>query len=109
MATVNNTYYMFTVTSANATVGDTYTNNGVTYTVKKTLTAGTKLYTTALASSVTSGSTLTRASGTGDATITFSTVELRAHINGITYTNGEILNMTNDCSLDVTESNTINP
>lgn len=101
---VNNTYYMFTCTSANATVGATYTNNAVTYTVKKTLVAGTKLYCTALASSVTSWLTLTKVTGTGDATITFSVVTLRAHVNGITYVAGDILSIGSNCSLDINES-----
>ena len=62
---------LFTVTSANATVGATYTNNGHTYTVLSTIASGTTLFMSGTGS--TSGSTLTKASGTGDSTITFST------------------------------------
>ena len=103
---VNNTYYMFNVTAANATVGATYTNNAITYTVKKTIAGGTKLYVTGTAGATTSGTTLTKASGTGDATITFSTVESRAHINGITYVAGDTILPLNDRTIDFDESNT---
>lgn len=111
MATINinGTYYMFTVTAANATAGATYTNNGVTYTVKKTISAGTKLYCTATAGSVTSGTTLTKTAGTGDATITFSAVALRAHINGVTYVAGDTLNLSAGEYLDVDETPSVNP
>jgi hypothetical protein len=68
----NATLYRFVVTSANATLGATYTNNGVTYTVLETITAGTSLKMSGSGLPLASG-TLTRASGTGDATITFST------------------------------------
>jgi hypothetical protein len=63
-------FYTFTVTSANATAAATYTNNGVTYTVLATISSGTTLYLSG--SGAPSGTTLTKASGTGDATITFS-------------------------------------
>jgi hypothetical protein len=66
--------YVFTVTSANATVGATYTNNGVTYTVGATIAAQTTLNLSAVSGAVQSGTTLTKTSGTGDATITFSAV-----------------------------------
>ena len=65
------TGYLFFVSSANATVGATYTNNGVTFTVLNTIAAGTQLFTTSAGAPLASG-TLTKASGTGDATITFS-------------------------------------
>ena len=63
--------YGFTVTSANATAGATYTNNGQTFTVVATIAASTSLSTTGTGSPAASG-TLTKATGTGDATITFS-------------------------------------
>jgi hypothetical protein len=63
--------YTFTVTSANATAGATYTNNAQTFTVTSTISAGTTLVTTGTGAPTASG-TLTKASGTGDATITFS-------------------------------------
>ncbi len=63
--------YVFTVTSANATAGATYTNNGQTFTVVQTISSGTKLITTGTGAPTASG-TLTKATGTGDATITFS-------------------------------------
>lgn len=62
---------VFTVTAANATVGATYTNNGHTFTVLQTISGGTTLYTSGVSAPTASG-TLTKASGTGDATITFS-------------------------------------
>jgi hypothetical protein len=63
----------FTVTAANATAGATYTNNGATFTVVTTIAGGTTLVTTGTAAAAASG-TLTKASGTGDATITFSAI-----------------------------------
>jgi hypothetical protein len=71
LTTGTTTGYLFTVTSANATVGATYTNNGNTYTVLGTISAGTQLFTSQPLAPTASG-TLTKASGTGDATITFS-------------------------------------
>lgn len=63
--------YLFTVTSANATVGATYTNNSNTYTVLNTISAGTLLWASQASAPQASG-TLTKSAGTGDATITFS-------------------------------------
>lgn len=63
--------YWFSVTSANATAGATYTNNSNTFTVVNTISAGTLLLCTSNGASTSSG-TLTKASGTGDSTITFS-------------------------------------
>jgi hypothetical protein len=62
---------VFTVTSANATVGAIYSNNGQQFTVTTTIVAGTTLTTTQTGTPFSSG-TLTLVSGTGDATITFS-------------------------------------
>jgi len=63
--------YTFTVTSANATIGATYTNNGVTFTVVATIVSATTLLMTSSGAPTASG-TLTNATGSGDATITFS-------------------------------------
>lgn len=63
--------YIFTITSGNATVGATYTNNSFTFTVTETIAAQVTLVTTGTGTPTASG-TLTKASGTGDATITFS-------------------------------------
>lgn len=65
-------HWTFTVTSANATAGATYTNNGHTYTVTGTISSGTTLLATGDAGIPQTSGTLTKASGTGDATITFS-------------------------------------
>jgi hypothetical protein len=64
-------YYVFTVTSANASLGDTYVNNGKTFTVVSAIAAGTILVTTGTGAPLGSG-TLTKATGSGDTTITFS-------------------------------------
>jgi hypothetical protein len=65
------TLHNFTVSGAAATVGATYTNNGVTFTVLTTITStATSLFCSG--TGVPSGSTLTYATGTGDATITFT-------------------------------------
>jgi len=66
--------YTFTVTSANATVGATYTNNGQTFTVVNTIAGATTLICTSPGTGPTASGTLTKSSGTGDATITFSAV-----------------------------------
>ena len=63
--------FTFTVSSANATAGATYTNNGQTFTITNTIAAGTTLISTGTGLPLSSG-TLTKASGIGDATITFS-------------------------------------
>lgn len=63
--------YTFTITSGNATIGATYTNNSVTFTVVATIAAATTLLMTGPGAPAASG-TLTKATGTGDATITFS-------------------------------------
>ena len=70
---IQNYLATFTVTSANATKGATYTNGGVTFTVLNTISGATTLKTTSSAET-TGTTTLTKASGTGDATITFSAV-----------------------------------
>lgn len=64
-------FYTFTITSGNATIAATYTNNGNTYTVAKTVAAGTTVVMTGPAAPAASG-TLTKSAGTGDATLTFS-------------------------------------
>lgn len=66
-----NKNYAFTIASGSATVGATYTNNGVTYTVYETVASGTLIYMSGNGAPTASG-TLTKASGTGDATLTFS-------------------------------------
>jgi hypothetical protein len=68
-----NTTYIFHVASGNATTGATYTNNGITYTVLTTIAAGVVLHASGPGAPTTSG-TLTKASGTGDATIIFYAV-----------------------------------
>jgi hypothetical protein len=71
--------YKFQVASANATSGATYTNNGVTYTVSSTISAGLELKATGNGAPTASG-TLTKASGTGDATITFYAVRAPLYV-----------------------------
>lgn len=71
------TTYTFTVTSANATAGALYANNGQTFTVTTTISGATTLVTTGPGLPSASG-TLTKVSGTGDPTITFSTYVLSA-------------------------------
>jgi hypothetical protein len=67
--------YNFTITAANATAGDTYTNNGYVFTVLDTITGATLLTTTGTGAPEASG-TLTLISGAGSAVITFSAVNL---------------------------------
>lgn len=63
--------YIFTITSGNATAAATFTNNSQTFTVLETIASGTTLVCSGTGAPAASG-TLTKASGTGDATITFS-------------------------------------
>lgn len=79
-----NDYYIFTVSSANATTGATYTNNSQTFTVVGTISAGTNLVTTGTGAP--SSGTLTKTSGTGDSTITFSAFQSTAAISPQTFT-----------------------
>lgn len=74
-----NPTYMFTVATANATAGDTYTNNGQTFTVVNTLVSGTTLRTTGTGAPLAAG-TLTRTSGSGDSTITFVAFKIPLYI-----------------------------
>jgi len=67
---VDNTF-TFTVTTASATAGAVYTNGYYNYTVSTTLSAGTTLVCSGNGFMGTSG-TLTKVSGTGDTTISYS-------------------------------------
>ncbi len=79
-ATGTQTGWLFTIsTSSNVAVGDTYTNNSNTFTVEGALTAqsGQVLFMSGTGS--TSGTTLTRATGSGTSSITFSVKVATAH------------------------------
>ena len=65
-------FYTFTVFSANATIGAVYGNNGNLFTVLTTLSAGTTLLCSATGIPSGGATTLTKVSGTGDATISVS-------------------------------------
>jgi len=69
----HNLSYKFQVASANATVGATYSDGTTTFTVSATIAAGLELVATGPATPAVSG-TLTKTSGTGDATIVFYAV-----------------------------------
>lgn len=76
LSTGTTTGYLFTITtSTTCAVGDTYTNNGNTYTVLGALTAqtGQVLYTSG-ASTPTSTGTLTRATGSGTSSVAFTAI-----------------------------------
>lgn len=73
-ATGSGTYnptYIFFVSIANATAGATYSNNGQTFTVANTISGAAILYATGPGAPQASG-TLTKTSGTGDASIAFN-------------------------------------
>lgn len=65
-----NKSYVFFIATGSATVGATYTNNGITFTVAATVSSALQVRMTGSGAPVVSG-TLTKASGTGDATLTF--------------------------------------
>lgn len=66
----HNLTYAFFVSGATADAGATYTNNGVTFTVKKSISSGSILYASGSGAPLANG-TLTRSGGPGDNTITF--------------------------------------
>lgn len=66
----HNLTYCFFIATGSATVGATYTNNAVTFTVVATVASGVFIQMTGGGDPTVSG-TLTKASGTGDATLTF--------------------------------------
>jgi hypothetical protein len=68
-----NKHYAFVVSAASATVGATYTHNSVTYTVIHTVASSNYVVLSGSAAPLSTG-TLTKASGTGDSTIAFSSV-----------------------------------
>lgn len=90
--------YQFTTSSANATAGAVYSNNGHNYTVVKTIAGNTTLITDGTGTPLTSG-TLTKVSGTGDATITFSAFTTLAVTDIISATANGILLATNDFNI----------
>lgn len=63
--------YIFFTGSANATAGATYTNNGHTFTVVNTVSAGTMFTMQGTGAPQSGAGTLTLATGTGDTTIPF--------------------------------------
>lgn len=63
--------YTFNIVAANATAGAVYSNNGQTFTVMSTISGSTIIVTNGSGTPLASG-TLTKVSGTGDATISFS-------------------------------------
>lgn len=66
--------YIFAISAGNATAGATYTNNSATFTVVSTIVGGSTLVTTGSGAPAVAG-ILTKASGTGDATLSFFTVK----------------------------------
>lgn len=79
--------YIFTVTAANATVGAIYSNSGFLFTVSTTIAAGLTLTCSGTGTPATSG-TLTKVSGTGDATITYASRTITgAPVFGVTSLN----------------------
>ena len=71
---------VFFIAAGSATAGATYTNNGNTFTVTTTVSSGTMIYMTGDGEPTNSGS-LTKASGTGDSTLTFYAVRKPVALN----------------------------
>lgn len=69
----HNLAYFFAIETGSATAGATYTNNAITYTVVSTVASGVLLQARGSGAPLVSG-TLTKASGSGDATLTFYAV-----------------------------------
>ena len=68
---VNFPVWVFTITSGSATVGATYINNAQTFTVVNTISSATTIIMVGTGAPTASG-TLTKVSGTGGATLSFS-------------------------------------
>src|ERR1035437_6063920 len=66
---IGTSQFTSTISSANATSGAIYSNNGHSFTVTSTIVSGLSLVSTGSGAPASSG-TLTKVSGTGDATIT---------------------------------------
>ncbi len=66
----HNYTFIFFIASGNATVGATYTNNAITYTVKATVASAVQVAMSGNGSPTVSG-VLTKTGGVGDATLTF--------------------------------------
>jgi hypothetical protein len=64
--------FTFTVTAANATAGAIYTDGTSSFIVQSTITGGTTLLTKSIGFPSGTSGTLTKSSGTGDATISYS-------------------------------------
>lgn len=80
-----NLTYVFMIASGSATIGATYTNNAITFTVIATVASGIMIRMSGSGAPTLSG-TLTKASGTGDSSLTFYAV--RAPIYLLTETIG---------------------
>lgn len=74
-----NLKYAFKITSGSATVGATYTNNSITFTVFATVASATLVYMGGSGAPAASG-TLTKATGTGDSILTFSKVNIPLYL-----------------------------
>jgi len=72
MGTWRGDTYRFTVTAATAAAGDTYTNNGQTFTVTDAIAGGTILYCFGTGAPSAAPSTLVRATGAGTDPISYS-------------------------------------
>jgi hypothetical protein len=72
MGTWRGDTYRFTVTAATAAAGDTYTNNGQTFTVTDAIAGGTILYCFGTGAPSAAPSTLVRATGAGTNPISYS-------------------------------------
>lgn len=78
-STGSQTGWLFTIsTSSTMAVGDTYTNNGHTYTAQVALAAQSGAVLWMSGTGATSGTTLTRSAGSGTSSITFSTNQATA-------------------------------
>jgi len=76
----HNLTYQFFIASGSASAGATYTNNAVTFTVVATVASGLLIKMTGGGAPSVSG-TLTKATGSGDATLTFYAVRAPSHIH----------------------------
>lgn len=75
----HNLTYIFQIATGSATIGATYTNNGVTYTIAATVASAVVVKATGNGAPLASG-TLTKTGGAGDTTLTFYAVRSAAYL-----------------------------
>lgn len=97
--------YLFTISSGSGNVGDTYTNNGHTFTVVAVINIAGKITATGTGTPTSSG-TLTKATGSGSTSIVYGAYTSQASYGNVSLVGGSLTTLAN--TPDSTGSNGIN-